>query len=147
MRAIPLIMLLTTTTWAADPFGTWKMNPTRSTFIGDPHPRAVTVRIERHAKGEVFTFDRIRGDGQAVTTSTILYLDGKEREFQGEACSGTQASRRIDRQTVEIIYKCQDRLIRFTRLSPPVPSELIFDITEQFTDGRRFERHLVLEKQ
>ena len=33
------------------------------------------------------------------------------------------------------------------RRLPPEPSELILDITEHLSDGRRFERRLVLEKQ
>jgi hypothetical protein len=32
-------------------------------------------------------------------------------------------------------------------LSSAQPKELILDITEQHSDGRRVERHLVLEKQ
>lgn len=147
MRAILLMLLLTAPSWADDAFGTWKMNPARSTFTGDPHPKSFTVRIEPHAKGEVFTIDKTGGDGRALTSSTILYLDGKARDFQGDACSGTQSSRRLDRRTVEIVYKCHDRWTHFVRRLPPQPNELILDIAEQLPDGRRFERRLVLEKQ
>jgi len=82
-------MLLGSACSAQDAFGTWKMNPARSTFVGDPHPRAITVRIEPHAKGQTFTFDRIRSNGQATTFSIILYMDGKDRDFHGAACSGS----------------------------------------------------------
>jgi hypothetical protein len=146
MQSLPLILLAATLGWGADAFGTWKMNSARSTFIGDPHPKAVTVRIERHGKNEAFTFDRIRGNGQAITVSVILYFDGKERDFAGD-CHGTQSSRRIDGQTVEILFKCSDQFVRFTRRFPSPGGELILDITEQLVDGRHFERHLVLEKQ
>src|SRR5262249_39593229 len=70
MRTI--LLLLGVLGWADDVFGTWKVNSAHSTFVEDPHPRAVTVRIEWHAKGEVFTLDQIRGNGQAVTTSNLL---------------------------------------------------------------------------
>src|SRR5258707_332002 len=103
MRTFPLLILIATAccaplSRAADAFGIWKMNPTRSTFTGDTHtqPQALTVRIEPHAKGEVFTVDRIAADGHATTSSTILYFDGKPRDFQGPQCSGTQSSRRVD---------------------------------------------------
>ena len=147
VRPILLTLLLGIPSWADDALGTWKVNPVRSMFVGDPHPRAVSVRIERHAKGEVFTLDQIREKGEKVTTSMILYLDGKEREFQGDTCFGTQSSRRMDRRTVEIVYRCRDRWTRWIRRLPSEASELILDITEHLSDGRRFERRLVLEKQ
>src|SRR3974377_1900483 len=46
-----------------------------------PPPKKRTSRIESHAKGEVFTLDRIEADGRATTSSTLLYLDGKLRDF------------------------------------------------------------------
>jgi hypothetical protein len=124
------------------------MNATRSTFSGDVQPKSLTVRIEPHAKGEVFTLDRVEADGRATSSSAILYLDGKPRGFQDHACSGTQSSRRADSQTVEILFKCvSGEWTRFVRRSPAQSKDLILEITEQHADGRRFERRLVLEKQ
>ena len=77
----------------------------------------------------------------------ILCLDGKERELQGDTCFGTQSSRRVDGRTVEIVYRCRDGWTRWMRRLPPETLELIFDVTEYLSDGRRFERRLVLEKQ
>src|SRR6202163_4553480 len=57
------------------PSGTWKMNAARSTFAGGSPFKSLTVRIERHPKGEVFTLDRIETDGRTTSSSTILYLD------------------------------------------------------------------------
>ena len=82
MRMFGLLILFAAACWAEGAFGTWKMNPARSTFIGGPHPESLTVRIEPHAKGEVLTLDKTGGDGRATTFSTILYLDGKARDFQ-----------------------------------------------------------------
>src|SRR6266581_4079804 len=42
--------------WAADAFGSWKVNPARSTA---PYAGALTVRIEPHSRGEVFSVDRV----------------------------------------------------------------------------------------
>jgi hypothetical protein len=148
MPAILLTLLLATASWADEPFGTWKMNPARSTPSGDPHPKSFTVRIEPHVKGEVFTVDRIFWDGRAATSSTILYLDGKFRDFQDEECSGTQASRRVDKTTVEIVRNCDSgKQSRFVRRLPAQSKELILDVTKRLPGGRRLERHLVLEKQ
>jgi hypothetical protein len=66
-------------------FGTWKMNAARSTFMGSAQPKSLSVRIEPHAKGEVFTLDRVESDGRATTSSSILYLDGAPRDLQDPA--------------------------------------------------------------
>jgi hypothetical protein len=147
MRVILLMLLLGAPNGDDDAFGTWKVSPARSTLTAELHPREVTVRIERHAKGEVFTLDQIRSNGQAVTTSMILYLDGKEWDFQGETCFGTQSSRRVDGRTIEIVYRCRSGWAHWTRRLSLEPKELILDIKEHLSDGRRFERRLVLEKQ
>jgi hypothetical protein len=146
MRALLATILIVTSCWAEPgAFGTWKMNPAHSR---DPYPTGLTVRFEQHPKGEVFTLDWIEADGRVTSSSTILYLDGKPRDFGDLRCSGTQSSRRVDSRTVEILRKCSTgESNRFVRRLGPQPKELILDISERQPDGRRFERHLVLEKQ
>ena len=122
----------------------WKLNQARSTRGGDQ--KSLTLRIEPHAQGEVFTLDTVAADGRASTFSTILYLDGKAREFRDSSCSGTQLSRRLDSRTVEILRACESGAqIRLVRQAAG-PGVLILDITEQYRDGRRSERRLVMEK-
>ncbi len=149
MRIVPLIMLAGATCWAADAaFGTWTLNAARSTFAGDTQPKSFTVRIEPHAKGEVFTLDRTEANGRATTSSILLYFDGTARAFRDAGCSGTQSSRRLDGRTVEIFRDCASgQWTRFIRRSGAQPNELILEIAEHHPDGRRFERRLVLEKQ
>jgi hypothetical protein len=148
MRAILLMLLLTTASCTDDQFGIWKMDPARSTSRGEPLPKSFTVRIEPHAKGEVFTVDRIFWDGRASTSSIILYLDGKSRDFLDQDCSGTQSSRQVDKTTVEMVRNCNSGTrSRIVRRFAAQPKELILDITKQLPDSRRLERHLVLDKQ
>ena len=146
MRAALLFMLLSAISPAGEAFGVWKLNPARSTLAGNQ--QSVTLRIEPHTRGEVFTFDTVAADGQASTFSTILYFDGKPRDFQDSACSGTQSSRRVDGRTVEIRRECANgghrQLIRRSTVEPGV---LILEINEQHPDGCRSEQRLVLEKQ
>ena len=137
--------------WSAgsfgQPFGSWNLNAAQSTFAGDTQPRSFTIRIEPHTKGEVCTLDRIEADGRAISSSSILYLDGKERDFRDGECSGTQLSRRIDSRTIEILRNCgPSAWIRFVRRAAP-NSQLVLEISEQRADGRRFDRRLVFEKQ
>src|SRR5258708_38703610 len=149
MRIVLLIMLAAATCWAADAVvGTWKLNAAQSTLAGDIQPKSLTVRIEPHAKGEVFTLDRTEANGRSTSSSILLYLDGTARAFQDAGCSGTQSSRRVDSRTVEIFRDCASgQWIRFIRRSRTQPNELILEITEQHPDGRRFARRLVLEEQ
>ena len=147
MRTALLLMLLGLACWAGTAYGTWRLNAARSTFAGDTQPRSLTVRIEPHIKGEVFTLDRIEADGRAISSSTILYLDGREREYRDGECSGTQSSRRIDGQTVEIVHKCTSGSWTRVRRSPASAKQLVIEILEQRNDGSRYERRLVLDKQ
>ena len=146
MRAALLFMLLNTTTWAEEAFGVWKLNPARSTLAGDQ--KSMTLRIERHTRGEVITLDTVAADGRASTVSTILYFDGKARDFQDSTCSGWQSSRRVDGSTVDILRECANGSYRqLIRRSAAQPGLLIFEITDQHKDGRRSQRRFVLEKQ
>ena len=129
-------------------FGSWKLNPARSTFSGETPPKSFTLRVEPHAKGEVVTVDRTEANGRATSSSMILYLDGVARPFQDAGCSGTQSSRRVDSQTVEILRTCTNgESTKFIRRLAPQGNELILEITEQRSGGRRFELRLVLERQ
>ena len=147
MRIAPLLILVGAARAAGPEFGIWKMNPIRSTFAGDTQPRSLTIRIEPHAKGEVLTLDRIEVDGRAISSSSILYLDGRERDFHDGECSGTQLSRRIDSQTIEILRNygtgARTWFVRRTALK----NRLVLEISEQRADGRHFDRRLVFEKQ
>jgi len=129
-------------------FGIWKIDPTRSNFATDPEPRSLLVRIEPHAKGEVLTLDRTERNGQVVSSSVLLYLDGTAREFQDTGCSGTQSSRRLDRWTVEILRECGGgEWIKFVRRLTPEGRQLVLEITEQRSGGRRLKRKLMFERQ
>ena len=137
-----------TTAAFAQTFGAWQLNPGRSTLSGSVAPRSLVLRIEPHRKGEILTVETVETDGRRTSSSSILYLDGTPRDFQDLQCSGTQTSRRLDSQTVEILRQCgSGKWIRFIRRSSANPNELVLEVTEQNSDGRRFERRLMLEKQ
>ena len=147
MRVLLVLTLLSAACFGQT-FGTWKLNAARSKFDGGAPFKSLTVRIERHPKGEVFTLDRIETDGRTTSSSTILYFDGEPRRFDDFGCSGIQSSRRADDRTVEIVRMCASGgWIRFLCRAPNKSNELILEITEQSAEGRRFDRRLTLEKQ
>ena len=150
LRVLVLPVLLATLLTAigfGQDFGTWKVDMGRSTFAGDSQPKSLMVRIEFHAKGEVFTIDRVEADGRTTSSSTILYLDEKPRRIQDFACSGTQSSRRMDSRTVEILRNCgAGEWTKYVRRASAKPNELILEVVEQHADGRRSVGRLTLEK-
>jgi len=105
------------------------------------------MRIEDHPGGEVLTVDTVAEDGRAATFSTILFFDGKAREFHDFSCSGTQKSTRLDPRAVEILRECDGgRHIRLVRRDAQ-PGMLIFEVTELDPRGRRSEQRLFMGKQ
>ena len=147
MRNVALLVLLIGAARTQTPVGTWKLNPARSTFSGQTQPKTLVLRLEPHPKGEVVTVDRTGDNGQSTSSSTILYLDGAARDFQGTECSGSQTSRRLDSQTVEVLRQCTSGdLERVVRRLTERGKELVVEITRQ-RSGRRSEERLVLEKQ
>src|SRR5262249_51810225 len=98
---------------AADAIGIWNVSPMRSM---NPYPHSLTGRFQKHVRGEVFALDRTNAKGWTRTSSTILYFDGKARNYRDGTCSGTQSSRRVDGETVEILQRCATgKLTRFVR--------------------------------
>lgn len=148
MRAILLLALAGGAGWGGgDAVRVWKLSPGRSTFAADRQPRNLTLRIERHSRGEVFTVDRTEQDGRSTTDSTVLFLDGAPRDYQDPECRGTQSSQRVDNRTVEILRTCQaGGWIRLT-LRMATGSELVLEVSGRRPDGRQVQMRLVLERQ
>lgn len=151
MRGLLVSSLISATFFGqglAGAYGTWRINRGRSTFASGSPFKNLTVRIERHAKGEVFTMDRVETDGRTTSSSTIPYLDGEPRRFEDFGCSGIQSSRRADERTVEIVRMCASGAwMRLLRRTSRQSNELVLEIAEQSADGRRFDRRLTLERQ
>lgn len=147
MRVILLLLAAGSACWGGDALGLWKINVSRSTFAAERPPRNFEVRIERKAKGEVFTVERTEQDGRSSSNSTILYLDRKPRGYEDLDCKGTQSSQRVDDRTVEILRTCDDG--RWTRVIRRVntDTELVLEIRGRRSDGRQIQMGLVLEKQ
>ena len=148
MRTFFLLALIAICNCAEPVFGTWRVKTNRSTFAGGRAPKSLTVRIEPHAKGEVFTMDRVESDGRATSSSSILYFDNTPRDFQDFDCLGTQSSRRLDSGTIEIRRNCAGSDgVWFVRHATDKSKELMIDITEKRRPGPNLDWRLVLEKQ
>ena len=148
MRTVLFLIVITAACRADAMFGTWKMDVGRSRITGSAPPKDFTVRIEPNAKGEVFTPDRIESDGRTMSSSTLLYFYGAPRDFEDFGCSGTQSSRRLDGQTVEILRVCASgEWTCLIRQSAVQSKEIIIDITEKRGGRSNVEWRVVLKKQ
>lgn len=93
------------------------------------------------------TVDRTEQDGRSTTDSTVLFLDGKPREYRDVDCNGTQSSQRVDNRAVEITRTCgAGAWMRFIR-RVNTDGELVLQVSGKRSDGRRIEMRFVLEKQ
>ena len=149
MQAIALLMLLGASCWAEDALGTWKMNAAKSRFHGPP-PRAMTVRYEPQAGGEVWTFDQVRADGNSETTSQTLRFDGKEYSCGDVGLDerpDTVMSGKPDGRTAEVFYKKSGRLARrMVRTVSADGRQMTLDIRVTPEKGPVVERRLVFER-
>lgn len=148
MRTILLVMIFSVACCAGSVLGTWRMVRAQSRFDGVDQPLSLTVCLEPHAKGTVFTLDRLEADGRTTSSSTILYFDGAPREFQDFACSGTQSSRWSDQRTMEIRRVCAtSESIWLIRRSAADSKELTIEVSGTRHGGSSHSWHLVLKKQ
>jgi hypothetical protein len=132
---------------AASMTGTWKMDPAKSFFPGSNPPKSLTMRIELHPKGRVMTVDRIEADDRATSSSTILYLDGLPRHFRDFECAGSQSSRQLDAQTVQIRSLCESgERIWVIRALAGKSSELMIEVTVNTRGGSTSEGRVVLRR-
>ena len=148
MRTILILTVCSTACCAGSLLGTWRMDRARSWFAGPDQPRSLTVRIEPHAKGRVFSLDRLEGDGRNTSFNSVLYFDGIFRAIQDFACSGMQSSRWQDERTIEIRRACSNsEAVWRVRESAENSKELTIEITEKSRGGSTLGWRVVLRKQ
>ena len=113
------------------------------TSIGNPPPdppRSISEQERSAAAPSPFASAPIR-----INFSTILYFDGKARDFEDSTCFG-HAMVAPGRPTAEIVRECAGgRCVRLIRRAES-SGVLVLEITEENSEGRRSERRLVLER-
>ena len=111
-----LIMLALSGTPAAqaDPnwFGTWTLNLARSTYSPGPPPfRRATRKIEPAGDGIKITDDQVRQRGGITHLEWTGTLDGRDYAVQGVELVLTNAYRRLDDRTYELIQKIDGEVV------------------------------------
>jgi hypothetical protein len=147
MRIVVLSLLIVGNSFP-QALGTWKMNPPKSTMIGCPCPRSITLKFEASAKGEIQTIYKVSEDGSSETVSFILHLDGKDHGLASWPPFDAVTSIRVDARTAEIsLKKNGEVLMRSLRRISPDGRWMTLEIWGFSTPGARFYRLLMLERQ
>ena len=102
----------------ADWFGIWALNPTRSTYSPGPPPfRRATRRIERAGDGIRIIDEMVRNRGGITHYEWTGRFDGVDAPVQGVEVVLTNAYRRIDERTLELIQKIDGEVVATSRVT------------------------------
>jgi hypothetical protein len=85
--------------------GTWKMNPSKSTFSPGPAPKSLVTTFEPDGKSVKWKSERIGADDKAATATYTGVYDGKEYPLVGSPTADAIVLKRIDAYTTERINK------------------------------------------
>jgi hypothetical protein len=98
-------------------FGTWRLNPAKSTQRSEPSPyKRVTLRIEPWEDGLKVTYDMVGTRGGVTHLEWTGRFDGKDYAVQGASYVLTNAYRRIDDRTYAIVVKVDGESVATARV-------------------------------
>jgi hypothetical protein len=98
-------------------FGIWKLNLARSTYDPGPPPfRRATHRIERSGDGIKIIDEQVRSRGGVTHLEWTGKFDGIDYPVQGVDLVLTNAYRRVDDDTYELIQKIDGEVVATARL-------------------------------
>jgi hypothetical protein len=127
IRAVPsAAMLLSVLIWprsaagqtATSWFGTWTYNAAKSTSDAGPVPfKRATCRIEPWEDGVRVTYDLVRVRGGITHLEWTGKFDGSDYPVEGVEVVVTNAYRRIDDRTYEVVQKVDGQVSVTARMS------------------------------
>jgi hypothetical protein len=86
-------------------FGTWKLNPVKSTSNSESRFKRVTLKIEPWHEGLKVTYDMVGLRGGITHMEWTGKFDGKDYPVQGVDYVLTNAYTRLDEQSYQIVIK------------------------------------------
>ena len=125
-------------------FGTWTLNLARSTYSPGPPPfKRATRRIE--AAGDRITIidDQVRNRGGIAHYEWTGTFDGVDYPVQGVELVLTNAYRRVDDRTYELIQKIDGEVVATARLAISPDGKTITTVNSSQTASATtvYERH------
>ena len=86
-------------------FGTWKLNPAKSTSNSESRFKRVTLKVEPWQDGLKVTYDMVGFRGGVTHMEWTGKFDGKDYPVQGVDYVLTNAYTRLDEQSYQIVIK------------------------------------------
>ena len=129
--------------------GSWRLNPAKSTQRSEPSPyKRVTLRIEPWEDGLKVSYDMVGTRGGVTHLEWTGRFDGKDYAVQGASYVLTNAYRRIDDRTYEIVVKVDGENAATARVVvSPDGKTLTVATTERAPRGGTLNTTAVYEKQ
>ena len=133
----------------ADPWlGTWHLNVEASEMSAAPRYRRVTTRIEPWQDGVKVSYDMVGIRGGVSHTEWTGKFDGKDYPMQGLDYVMTNAYRRIDARSYEIVIKIDGTMTAMAQVVVSSDGKTLRVSTEQKTgDGKTSKTTALYEKQ
>jgi uncharacterized protein (UPF0297 family) len=117
-------------------FGTWNLNLAKSSNRSDsPRYKRATCRIEPWEDGLRVTYDMVGIRGGVTHTEWTGRFDGKDYPMQGVDNVLTNAYRKIDDRTYEIVIKVDGVLVATARVVVSADGKTLNVSTEEKTAG------------
>jgi hypothetical protein len=91
-------------------FGTWKLNPAKSTANSESRFKRVTLNVEPWQDGLKVTYDMVGIRGGITHMEWTGKFDGKDYPVQGVDYVLTNAYTRLDEQSYQIVIKVDGTL-------------------------------------
>lgn len=128
-------------------FGTWRLNPAKSTFSPGPAPKSMTVTYSAAGFGMRIVVDVVPGTGQPQHWEMTPMYDGKDHKVTGNPDAETISIRRISDTKGESTFKKAGKplLVNVRTLSPDGKSMTI-ESTGTTPDGKPRHDVAVFEK-
>ena len=130
-------------------FGTWQLNPARSTSRAAPSPyRRVTFSIEPAEDGVKATYRMVGTRGGVTRMEWSGPFNGKDYAVQGVDNVLTNAYRRLDDRSYEIVVKVEGQ-VAATATARVSPDGKVLSVatSERAPDGQRVNTVAVYDKQ
>ena len=130
-------------------FGTWNLNLSKSTYRYDSPYKRVTSRIEPWEDGLKVTYDMVGTRGGVTHMEWTGRFDGKDYAVQGvDDYILTNAYRRIDDRTYEIVVKKEGAVVATSRVVVSPDGKTLQVATEERSPrGQTVNTTAVYEKQ
>ena len=125
-------------------FGVWQLNLARSTYNPGPPPfRRATHRIERSGEWITITDDQVRRRGGVTHLEWTGKFDGIDYPVQGVELVLTNAYRRVDDRTYELIQKIDGEVVATARLQISADGRTITTVNSSTTASATtvYEKH------